>query len=68
MSRCGLCKHEVCYGRNSCIMNNCPVYSGDAGNYNCGCCEYDFDKNEDCPYFVDRRNNVCIQMVRQNHF
>lgn len=54
MSRCADCKHDECHSIDMCDKK-CPIYTDCSEYSHCKCVVYDFDKNEDCPYFVDRR-------------
>lgn len=54
MSRCTHCKYDECNASGVCY-DTCPMYIADNEYTCCKCVMYDFDKNEDCPYFVDRR-------------
>lgn len=54
MSRCTYCKYDKCDAPGVCY-DTCPMYTEDDEHACCKCVIHDFDKNEDCPYFVDRR-------------
>lgn len=56
MSRCADCKYDKCDAVGVCY-DTCPMYSEDDGRSYCKCVAYDFDYNEDCPYFVDKETD-----------
>lgn len=48
MSRCSICIHDYCMGRQ-CVGEQCKVFNADGQG--CGCILYNFDVNEDCPLY-----------------
>lgn len=56
MSRCKQCKYDICYSIDGC-NKKCPMYMPNDGVSHCKCVAYDFDDNEDCPYFVDKETD-----------
>lgn len=58
MGRCGTCKYADC--ARDC--HKCINKLTDVGFTLCRCVKYNFDQNEDCPYYEEKENkNVDIQ-------
>lgn len=54
MSRCEQCEHDICDAIGTCY-EECPMYATDGDISYCKCVAYDFDYREDCPYFVNKK-------------
>lgn len=57
MSRCANCKHDECHSIDMCDKK-CPMYTDCSEYSHCKCVVYDFDYNEDCPYFEEATNEI----------